>query len=204
MPHTGVLFYDRGKLVEEEQMKVKVCIILVFSAWLLGACISQGFGDGEGSVLMKPYTNPELGFESVVPMHGYEANPGSFVSGSSLREYSILVIQNLPDTDMEGAIEELKQVSPVKTISETERVYRNQNLEWYIQTIELMEGLITLKGKLAMAEGETSVYLIFSGSILNNYDRQPEIYDTAFYHALHAFTPIPNDDRSEQLIEGGD
>lgn len=185
-------------------MKVKVYIILVFSVLLLGACVSPGFGVGEGSVLMKPYNNQELGFESVVPMHGYEANPGNFVSGSGLRDYSILVIQVLPDTDLEGAIEVLKQVSPVKAIAEPDRIYRNRNLEWNIHSIEFVEQLITLKGKLAMAEGGSSVYLIFSGSILSNYERQPELYDTIFNQVVHAFTPISGEELSEQQVEGGE
>lgn len=174
-------------------MRVQYGLMLLCLVILISGCTAVDSDGNDGQIIMMPVTNEELGFNGVVPMNWHQDNPGVFTAKGSLRDFGILVHNILPGTGLEGLIDSLEESRGVVLLSGDAGEYHSPVMDWETYLVEFDEqGLATLRGRMGVAEQDSTVYIVFSGSIENNYERYPQVYDTVFYQVLHAFKPIGN------------
>lgn len=168
----------------------------VFLLLLVCAVSACGGGHGEtgtGQILMETYFDEEFAIRSVAPMHWAKAGSGTFFGGSSLRDFGILVQQGVIDISREEGYEMLLDSLGLEALPERSGVYRSPEMQWELYLVEFEDqGILPMKGNLALSMKDSAMYVVFVGSQSYTYDEHPALYDRVFYQAVYAFTPVEN------------
>ncbi len=185
----------------------KPSILVLFVLLILVAACSWLPGDEPGSIVMGPFSLPEMGIQGMVPIACQQVGPGVFgcealAPGESLVAL-VLSVHAMPLAELEDAVaDSLGVAAPPPAVG----AYQGQMLTWQRYQIdsELEDqnlppsetGLYRLD--LALSESGGRSFLVAMITLPADREAHSAFYDTLFNQVLYTLTPLPSQPTPEE------
>ena len=145
----------------------------------VGACSATLPQSERGSIALIPFWNEEMGIQGVEPLQNWA-------------EQAELVQLSVPG-DMDDLVAIVQEQTSITQLPEPLGTYTGKALTWSLWSAETQvkdAGSGNWHVELALAEGESTAYLVALVVQPDEYDAKPRLYDTVFGHALYSLQPL--------------
>jgi hypothetical protein len=154
-------------------------ILIVASIVSITAC-SFSLPEGvDGSIAMLPFWDENQGIQGVQPVEGWSEE-------ALLRQIAI-------HTSPEEARALILEQTNLSAFPETAGQYRGKTFTWDLYRFESTLDEVpdaTLHFDLAVAERDSTTYIVALIALIDAYDANRAMYDAVFTHALYALEPM--------------
>jgi hypothetical protein len=154
--------------------------ILILAGMLAIAACSFSLPEGaEGSIALIPFWDEEQGIQGVQPMEGWSEE-------ATLRQVAV-------PFSSEEAIALLLKETDLSALPEATGRFKGMAFTWTLYEFEshleeLPVGILHFD--MAVAESESTTYVIGLLALPDAYETNRTMYDTIYTHALYAFEPM--------------
>jgi hypothetical protein len=161
---------------------------------VLSAC-SASLPEGEsGSIALLPFFDEEMGIRGVVPHGCNQAQPGTvectnLISGQG----PVVLVQQAVPVRMDEMGDLLLASTTLEQLPESTGSYKGTAFTWDLYAVETqLEGLgpVTFRLDLALAEDDSSSYLVAMVTLPEDYEANTALLETVFGHALYSLDAL--------------
>lgn len=161
---------------------------------VLTAC-STSLPEGKsGSIALLPFFDQEMGIRGVVPHGCSQAQPGTVECANLISgQGPVVLVQQAAPVPLDELMDLVLASTTLELLPEPTGSYKGAAFTWDLYAMETQlkdVGTVTVRLDLALAEDDSSCYLIAMVTLPEDYEANTALLETVYTHALYSLSPL--------------